>query len=136
VVDSRTASDAIRRRRECTGCGERFTTFERQDRQVPWVTKKDGRKELFNREKVVAGIALACRKRPVSHETIDEAVARVERIAVGHPDPTTELVGQAVMDVLRDTDEVAYVRFVSVYLRFESVEQFVDLIRPLRESAP
>lgn len=136
VVDSRTTADAIRRRRECANCGERFTTFERLERRIPWITKKDGRKELFSREKVLQGIALACRNQGVSPAMMDEAVSRVEAACDAHPEPTTEVIGQAVMDELRTVDEVAYVRFVSVYRRFESVEQFVELIRPMQVLEP
>jgi transcriptional repressor NrdR len=132
-VDSRTTTDAIRRRRACSTCGHRFTTFERVERRVIWVQKKDGRKELFSREKILGGIALACRKRPVTATQMDQVVNEVEAHLQAASEPTSDLVGEAVMGALRSVDEVAYLRFASVYREFESVEQFLDTIRPLRE---
>jgi len=135
VVDSRNAGDAIRRRRECQGCGGRFTTHERLEQRTIWVQKKDGRKELFSREKVLRGVALACRKRPIDGAALDDVVRRVEACLEAGKEATLPAadVGEAVMSVLRVVDDVAYVRFASVYREFESVEQFVDEIRPLRE---
>lgn len=135
VIDSRTAGDAIRRRRQCSACGERFTTHERVEQRLPLVVKKDGRKEPFSRDKVLHGIALACRKRPVDHDDMDEAVRRVEQIVVAlrEPEIPSERVGDVVMDVLRDVDAVAYVRFASVYRAFESVEQFAETISSWKE---
>ena len=137
VVDSRSAIDSIRRRRECLDCAARFTTHERVERQLPWVLKKDGRKEPFRCEKVLKGISLACRKRPIDDASQMEAVRQVEALLIAIPGETVEsgVVGRAVMDVLRNMDEVAYLRFASVYQEFESVQQFVDTIRPLREHA-
>lgn len=135
MVDSRTSGDAVRRRRECQACGTRFTTHERLERPALWVLKKDGRKEPFSRDKAMRGIALACRKRPVEAEDMDEAIRRVEAAlqATGQGEVTSEAVGAAVMEAMLELDEVAYVRFVSVYEEFESVDQFVDLVHPLRE---
>jgi len=131
VIDSRTSGgDAIRRRRECQECGARFTTHERIERPLLWVVKKDGRKEPFDRQKVMRGIALACRKRPVDAARLDEAVRELEASLDTRREgeiPSTE-VGEAVLEVLRSVDEVAWVRFASVYRAFESVDQFVDLI--------
>lgn len=137
VVDSRTAGDTVRRRRECQVCGERFTTHERVERRTVWVVKKDGRKEPFDRDKVLHGLALACRKRPVSVAQLDDLARQVEFTVEGRRDAdvTAKEVGATVMGFLRSLDEVAYVRFASVYQEFESVEQFVDAIRPLRERA-
>ena len=135
VVDSRTSGDSIRRRRECLACGGRFTTHERIERPILWVLKKDGRKEPFSEEKVLSGLALACRKRPVSGSDMDEAVGRVHALLQerrGSEVPAAA-VGEAVMEVLREIDEVAYVRFASVYREFESADQFIDTIRPLQE---
>lgn len=135
VIDSRTSGDSIRRRRECLQCGERFTTHERLEQRVPWIVKKDGRREPFAREKVLHGIALACRKRPIDADAMEELVRRVEAQLENLREsevPSTR-IGELVMNVLRDVDEVAYVRFASVYREFESAEQFVETIRPLRE---
>lgn len=135
VIDSRTSGDVIRRRRECLDCGERFTTHERVEVRLPWVVKKDGRREPFVREKVLHGIALACRKRPIDATAMEEAVRRVETALenLREAEVSSSIVGGLVMQVLRDVDEVAYVRFASVYREFESVGQFVETIRPLRE---
>lgn len=135
VVDSRTTADSVRRRRECLDCGTRFTTFERVETRPLWVLKRSGVKEPFDRDKVLAGIAHACRKRPVPPEDLDALVSRVVKQLEDRREPVipSSVVGEAVMDVLRDVDEVAWVRFASVYRAFESVDQFVDAIRPLRE---
>lgn len=135
VVDSRTAGDHVRRRRECQACSHRFTTYERWERPRLWVLKKSGLKEPYSHEKVLQGIALACRKRPVNAEQMDEAAAAVRtRLELGRESEVdSAAVGEAVMDVLRRVDDVAYVRFASVYRAFESVEEFVEVIRPLTE---
>lgn len=135
VVDSRTTGDAIRRRRECLDCSARFTTHERVEQRVVWVVKKDGRKEPFSREKVLHGISLACRKRPLDAQAMDGVVARVEAVLESGrgAEVTSADVGEAVMRVLREVDEIAYLRFCSVYQEFESLQQFLDTIRPLTE---
>ena len=133
VVDSRTTSDTIRRRRQCVACSTRFTTHERVEQRLPWVVKKDGRREPFSREKILHGIALACRKRPVDAQGMEEAARTVESVLEGRVDVRSDEVGSVVMELLREVDPVAYVRFASVYQQFESVEQFVDTIVPLRE---
>ncbi len=136
VVDSRTAGDGIRRRRECSACGTRFTTQERIEQRLPWVLKKSGGREPFSRDKVLHGIALACRKRPVSPEEMERAVRQVEARLVGtrEPELPSDQVGEAVMAVLRELDHVAYVRFASVYRQFDSIEQFAELIAPLQDA--
>lgn len=136
VIDSRTAGDHVRRRRECQACGHRFTTYERHERPPLWIRKKDGQKELYDDEKVLHGIALACRKRPVTAEAMDEAAQRVRLALEARRENPVEssVVGEAVIEVLRDVDAVAYVRFASVYQAFESVAEFVDVIRPLTEA--
>lgn len=135
VVDSRTAGDGIRRRRECASCGTRFTTQERMEVRLPWVAKKGGGRQPFSRDKVLHGIALACRKRPVRPEDMEREVRQVEQslVALREPEIPSERVGEAVMDVLQDLDHVAYVRFASVYRQFDSIEQFAELIAPLRD---
>ena len=138
VVDSRTAEAHVRRRRECQACQHRFTTYERMERPRLWVLKRDGHKEPYAHEKVLEGIALACRKRPVSAGAMDEAAARVRAILEAQrvsPIPSSK-VGEAVMEVLRDVDAVAYVRFASVYRAFDTVAEFVEVIRPLTERDP
>ncbi|TVQ92797.1 MAG: transcriptional repressor NrdR [Deltaproteobacteria bacterium] len=137
VVDSRSTGDHIRRRRECASCGHRFTTYERAERPQIWVLKKGGVKEPFSHEKVLHGLALACRKRPVRAEQLDEAAAAVRVLLEQRresPVPSSA-VGEAVLEVLREIDAVAYVRFASVYQEFESVAEFVEVIRPLTERA-
>jgi transcriptional repressor NrdR len=128
-------SDSIRRRRECQACSARFTTHERLERRMPWVVKKDGTKELFSTDKVLNGLRLACRKRPIGAEGLEDLVRLVEDRVDGLrlAEVQSAEVGEAVMLVLRDVDEVAYVRFASVYRAFENVDQFVETIRPLRE---
>ena len=136
VIDSRTSGEVIRRRRECLQCAERFTTHERIEKRLPWVVKKDGRREPFEPEKVLHGLALACRKRPIDAATMDDAVRRVEAEVEACKDGEvpSSFIGEVVMRVLRDVDEVAYVRFVSVYRAFDGVDQFIEIIHPLREN--
>ena len=135
VVDSRSVASHTRRRRECLECSLRFTTHERIEAPALWVLKKTGQKQPFNPDKVLAGLSLACRKRDVDAEIMEEAVQKVLARLRSHRQPTvpSSAVGEAVMDVLRDMDEVAYVRFASVYRAFEGVDQFIETIRPLRE---
>jgi transcriptional repressor NrdR len=129
VVDSREAQDgqATRRRRECLGCGRRFTTYERIEEVLPQVVKKDGRREPFDRKKIVEGVKTACEKRPVSSEQVQALVSAVERELqeLGEREIRTALIGEAVMRRLRDLDEVAYVRFASVYRAFRDVGEFM-----------
>ncbi len=129
VVDSREAQDgqATRRRRECLGCTRRFTTYERIEEVLPQVVKKDGRREPFDRAKIVEGVAIACQKRPVSAEEIQALVTAVERSLqeLGEKEIRTSAIGEAVMARLRELDEVAYVRFASVYRAFRDVGEFM-----------
>jgi transcriptional repressor NrdR len=129
VVDSREAQDgqATRRRRECLGCVRRFTTYERIEEVLPQVVKKDGRREPFDRAKIVEGVAIACQKRPVSSEQVEALVAGVERRLqeLGEREIRTNVIGEAVMHRLRQLDEVAYVRFASVYRAFRDVGEFM-----------
>jgi transcriptional repressor NrdR len=130
VVDSREAQDgqATRRRRECLGCARRFTTYERIEDVLPQVVKKDGRREAFDRAKIVEGLATACQKRPVSAEQIEALVSSVERQIqeMGEREIRTSVIGEAVMRRLRELDEVAYVRFASVYRAFRDVGEFMS----------
>jgi transcriptional repressor NrdR len=135
VVDSREAQDghATRRRRECIGCGRRFTTYERIEDVLPQVVKKDGRREPFDRAKIVDGVATACQKRPVSAEEIEVLVSEVERQVqeMGEREIRTSAIGEAVMQRLRRLDEVAYVRFASVYRAFRDVSEFMSELEML-----
>lgn len=133
VVDSRTTGEAIRRRRQCASCGARFTTHERAEQRLLWVLKKDGQREPWSTEKVLHGIALACHKRPVDTPSMEAAVREVEAAFDGRSEVDSARVGDEVQAVLRRLDPVAMVRFVSVYQEFESLEQFIDLIRPLQD---
>ena len=138
VVDSREsgAGDAIRRRRECLECGRRFTSYERIE-EIPYlVIKKDGRREAFDRPKLIAGLHRACEKRPVPAKAIEEVVNEVERMIQDRPDREVEAqaIGALVMDRLRELDKVAYVRFASVYRQFEDVQEFMAELRGLLET--
>jgi transcriptional repressor NrdR len=136
VVDSREAQDgqATRRRRECLGCARRFTTYERIEDVLPQVVKKDGRREAFDRAKIVEGVATACQKRPVSAEQIEALVSGVERQLqeTGEREIRTAAIGEAVMLRLRKLDEVAYVRFASVYRAFRDVGEFMAELEGLK----
>ena len=141
VVDSRESKegDAIRRRRECLGCERRFTTYERID-EVPYmVIKKDGRREKFDRQKVLGGLLKACEKRPVSMGKLSELVNRVESKVSDSPDreiSTTE-IGEYLMEHLKGLDKIAYVRFASVYRDFQDEEAFFNELKALmRQKLP
>lgn len=135
VVDSRPDKDGstIRRRRECESCGKRFTTHERVEEILPLVLKKDGRREPFDRLKVIAGIKKACEKRPVSVETIERLVDRLEvRLQeAGEREVPTATIGGWVMNELHEIDEVAYVRFASVYRSFKDINEFMVELQDL-----
>jgi transcriptional repressor NrdR len=135
VVDSREAGDgqATRRRRECIGCSRRFTTYERIEEILPSVVKKDGRREPFDRKKILEGLTRACQKRPVSAAQIESLISAVERQAqeLGEKEIPSRVVGEAVMKRLRDLDPVAFVRFASVYRAFEDVGDFMSELEGL-----
>jgi len=141
VVDSRESKegDAIRRRRECLACERRFTTYERID-EVPYMAiKKDGRREKFDRQKVLTGLLKACEKRPMSVSKLSELVNRVEAKVSDSPDreiSTTE-IGEFLMEGLRELDKIAYVRFASVYRDFQDEEAFFNELKNLmRQKLP
>jgi transcriptional repressor NrdR len=136
VVDTREVSNAIRRRRECDQCQKRFTTYERIAAANLQVVKSDGRREDFDREKLIHGLHLACVKRPVSADTIETIAGDIEAqlFRVGRSEVPSELVGELVMTRLRELDDVAYVRFASVYRRFTDLEVLADEIERLRAS--
>ena len=135
VIDSRLSNQGavIRRRRECLGCERRFTTYERVEEILPMVVRKDGRREAFDRQKIVAGLELACRKRPVSSEQIEAVVDGIERRLqeMGEKEIPTTFVGESVMRELSRLDEVAYVRFASVYRSFKDVGEFMSELKEL-----
>ncbi|HHW73176.1 MAG TPA: transcriptional repressor NrdR [Firmicutes bacterium] len=137
VLDSRQTEEggSIRRRRECTACHRRFTTYERVDEMPFLVVKKDGRREPFSRAKILNGILRACEKRPISSETIERAVDEVERdVRSGmEREVTSTRIGELVMDKLRGIDDVAYVRFASVYRQFKDVDSFIEEVQQLRK---
>ncbi len=134
VVDTQPTSDgtAIRRRRECLACGARFTTYERIERQPLKVIKKDGRRVPFDRDRIRIGLEKACEKRPISSEDIERIVAEVEDEVhrLYDREVPSQVIGELVVERLRDLDSVAYVRFASVYRAFEDVTDFVDELRP------
>ncbi len=135
VVDSRAAKigDTIRRRRECEGCGRRFTTYERID-EIPYMmVKKDGRREKFDRQKVLAGLLKACEKRPVPMSKLEQIVNETETYVAesSNRERSTAEVGELVMNRLKKLDKVAYVRFASVYLDFKDVREFMDELKDL-----
>lgn len=134
VVDSRDAGDCTRRRRECLACGARFTTFERVEFRLPTVSKRDGRKQAFSRDKLLAGLSLACRKRPVTLEQLDSLVTRVEReLERRTGDVPTADIGALALRELQSLDHVAYLRFASVYHAVGSPEDFLEVLRPVLE---
>ncbi len=135
VVDSREGKEGevIRRRRECVNCGRRFTSYERID-EIPYmVVKKDGTRERFERQKVIAGLLKACEKRPVSVSSLEAVANKVETTLQERPDKeiSTEEIGALVMDALRTLDAVAYVRFASVYRHFRDIGEFMAELKGL-----
>jgi transcriptional repressor NrdR len=135
VVDSRESKEGevIRRRRECLDCGRRFTSYERIDEIAYMVIKKDGTRERFERQKVIAGLLKACEKRPVSVAAVEAVADRVEAVLQDRPEKemSTEEVGALVMEELRRLDKVAYVRFASVYRQFKDVGAFMSELKDL-----
>ncbi len=135
VVDSRLNKEftITRRRRMCDACGRRFTTYERLEVTMPMLIKKDGRREAWDRDKVVEGLKKACEKRPVSMEQIDEFVDSLERELqdLGEREVPVKLVGERVMDGLRKLDGVAYVRFASVYRQFKDLSEFMAELKDM-----
>ena len=129
VIDSRLSKDnnMIRRRRECSKCSRRFTTYERVEEMMPLVVKKDGRRETYERIKIINGLKRACEKRPVSINTIEAIADRIERNLQerGEKEILSSVIGEATMRELHDTDEVAYVRFASVYRSFKDINEFM-----------
>lgn len=135
VIDTREVTDGIRRRRECDQCNQRFTTYERVASMNLMVVKTDGRREEFDREKLVKSMRIACSKRAVSSATIEQAAQKIEAslYALGKLEIDSKKVGQMVAEQLRDIDDVAYVRFASVYRRFQDVDSITQEIKDLLE---
>ncbi len=140
VVDSRTSDDhsVVRRRRECPECRRRFTTYERPGEVRAYVIKKDGRREVFDREKVVAGMTKACEKRPIGRELIEQAADEIEREIRDElaEEVSSSDIGTLVMAKLREIDEVAYVRFASVYKEFHDADSFLKEVEGLVRKSP
>lgn len=137
VIDSRLSQDGstTRRRRECLKCEKRFTTYERIEETLPLVVKKDGRREPFDRTKIMSGIMKACEKRPVPLEEIEKAVDTLEKRFLDSSERETQskVIGEAVMEELKKLDEVAYVRFASVYRDFRDINEFMTELKELLE---
>ena len=135
VLDSRESAEGTvtRRRRECLGCRKRFTTYERVEELMPLVVKKDGRREPYDREKLISGLQKAVEKRPVSMDQLEALVAEVEARVLerGEKEVASNLLGEEVMRRLRTLDQVAYVRFASVYRSFRDIEEFMDELKGL-----
>lgn len=135
VIDTRSTEEgsAIRRRRECISCKNRFTTYEKIEEIPLIVVKKDGTRESFNRNKVLNGLIRACEKRPVSLEQIEQLVDRVETYLNNNLDKEvpSQLIGEMIMNALKELDEVAYVRFASVYRQFKDIDSFIDELTKL-----
>jgi len=135
VIDSRLSGggEVTRRRRQCSSCARRYTTYERVERALPWVMKSDGTRQPFAREKVMAGLQRACVKRDISSDTLERVVERIERglAESGASEVRTEEIGERLLRELRGLDEVAYVRFASVYRQFSSARQFMTELNAL-----
>jgi transcriptional repressor NrdR len=135
VIDSRLSKDSnmIRRRRECNSCSRRFTTYERVEEMMPLVVKKDGRRENYDRTKIINGLKRACEKRPVSIDTIEAVADRIERGLQerGEKEIPASVIGEALMRELHDIDQVAYVRFASVYRSFKDIGEFMAELEEL-----
>ncbi|MBQ1783799.1 MAG: transcriptional regulator NrdR [Gammaproteobacteria bacterium] len=138
VIDSRLVAEGqqVRRRRECTACGERFTTFEGAELVMPRIIKRDGSREPFNEEKLRAGLLRALERRPVPTENIESTIAEIgsQLRATGEREVSSRLLGELVMEALKKLDKVAYVRFASVYLSFDDIRQFEEAVAKLQKS--
>jgi len=140
VIDSRLSKDhsAIRRRRECLSCNKRFTTFERVEINLPMVIKRDRSREPFNRAKVENGLHKACEKRPVSQERIDELINGLEQMLreTGEKEVAVAVIGEYIMGALKELDDVAYIRFASVYRQFKDIGEFMQELQGLLKHDP
>ncbi len=138
VIDSRTSKEgnAIRRRRECLECGKRFTSYERIEDLVPMVAKKDGRREPFDMNKLRDGLFIACKKRPIETERLDQIVDNIEKklLGLGVKEIPSTWIGEEMMSSLKELDKVAYVRFASVYHQFKDITDLMDEVKTLFEN--
>ena len=138
VIDSRASDNggSIRRRRECVSCGRKFTTYERVENMVMMVIKKDGSRQSFDRNKVANGIRRACEKRPISMEQVEGMIDTIEaKLQSGYDrEVTSQHIGELVMELLKDVDKVAYIRFASVYKNFEDADTFMEELDRLRKN--
>jgi transcriptional repressor NrdR len=136
VLDSRVSEDgrAVRRRRRCEKCDKRFTTYERRELTMPTLVKKDGSRVDYSRDKILGSMRLALRKRPVSADAVDAAIAQLEErvISLGEKELPTSRIGELVMRELKKLDKVAYIRYASVYRSFEDIESFESALKELR----
>lgn len=137
VIDSRLSAngEVTRRRRECEKCGRRYTTYERVEEALPHVVKRDGRREPYDRMKLMKGLERACEKRQVPSEKLDELCARIEGelVEAGDREIPSSVIGEFVMTHLREVDQVAYVRFASVYRRFDDIDEFLEELQQLTQ---
>ena len=137
VIDSRSTKDdcEIRRRRECEDCGGGFTTYERIEEIMPVVKKKNGEREPYDRNKIKKGLMISCQKRPVSAETIDQMIDKIEKELQSYEkkEIETSVIGDIVMNVLKEVDKVAFIRFASVYKEFVDPEDFIAKVNEVRE---
>jgi transcriptional repressor NrdR len=135
VIDSRTSKegDAIRRRRECLKCAKRFTSYERVEDMIPVVVKKDGRRESFDRQKVLTGLKKACEKRPIGTVVLDGVTDSIEKklVGLGAKEVNSAWIGEEVMSALKELDKVAYVRFASVYRQFKDINELMNEVKTL-----
>jgi len=133
VIDSRVSKNelSIRRRRECLSCKKRFTTFEIVEFELPTVVKKDGRREPYDRQKILGGLKKACEKRPIPTTTLEEIVTEIERMLIesGDREVSSSLIGELVMERLKNLDKIAYIRFASVYRSFGDIEELLNEVK-------
>lgn len=139
VVDSREGAEgrSVRRRRECEGCNFRFTTFERIEESFPMIVKKGGQREAFDRYKILSGLRKACEKRPVSAECMDDIIRSIETrlLESAEKEVSSEVIGEMLIERLHNVDQVAYVRFASVYREFSDVSEFTSTLKQLTDSS-
>ncbi|MBW1646256.1 MAG: transcriptional repressor NrdR [Deltaproteobacteria bacterium] len=139
VIDSRLSKDqsTIRRRRECLSCGKRFTTFENIEISIPMIVKRDGRRETYDRQKVTVGIQKACEKRPVGVEEIEKIINAVEHELQesGDKEVPSSVIGEKIMAMLQQIDDVAYIRFASVYRQFKDIDEFIRELQGMVKSS-
>ncbi len=135
VTDKRESGKDTRRRRECLKCGKRFTTYEKLEKPEFYVIKKDGRREPFNRDKILLGLIKACEKRPISHDALDKVVEKIEeKLRRKGKEVKSKLIREEIMKALKKLDKIAYIRFASVYLDFKSVNDFRNAAKGISES--